>query len=150
MPQSLVRNLIHLTFSTKERRPLIDDDIRLELNKYLAGILRSCDCPAVIVNSVADHAHLLFSLSRKRALMDVVEELKKSSSKWIKTKGERFATFYWQAGYGAFSVSQSNVEQVRRYIERQEEHHRKLTFQEEFRALLQRHGAEFDERYMWD
>ena len=150
MPQSLVQNLVHLTFSTKQRRLLIHKDIREELNKYLSGILRNCESPAIIVNSVEDHAHLLFSLSRKHALMDIVEEVKKSSSKWIKTKDVRYANFYWQAGYGAFSVSQSNAETVRRYIAGQEQHHRKMTFQDEFRALLQRHGIEFDERFVWD
>ncbi|MFQ5734098.1 MAG: IS200/IS605 family transposase [Planctomycetaceae bacterium] len=150
MPQSLVRNMIHLTFSTKGRRPFISSDIRPELNQYLAGILRNCESPAVAVRSVADHSHLLFSMSRKRALMAVIEEVKKSSSKWIKTKSEQYADFYWQAGYGAFSVSQSNVDHVRRYVESQEERHREVTFQDEFRALLHRHGIEFDERYVWD
>jgi len=148
--QSLARNLLHLIFSTKNRAPLLTAAVRPELNSYLAGILRHWDSPAIVVGSVEDHVHLLFCLSRNHALSKVVEEVKKSSSKWVKVKGPAFAEFHWQNGYGAFSVSQSNVPAVRAYVERQEEHHRKVTFQEEFRAFLKRHGVEYDERYVWD
>jgi len=150
MAQSLARLLIHLTFSTKLRRPLITPEVRPELNVYLGGILRNLESPAVEINCVADHAHVLFCLSRKCSLAKVVEELKRGSSKWIKTKSAALHDFYWQAGYGAFSVSQSNMAAVREYIRTQEEHHRKMTFQEEFLALLKRHDIEFDERYVWD
>jgi putative transposase len=150
MSQSLVQNLLHLVFSTKHRAPLLTADIRPEMNSYLAGILRAWDSPAILVNSVEDHVHLLFALSKNHALKKVVEEVKKGSSKWVKTKGPAFADFYWQAGYGAFSVSQSNVEAVRRYIANHEEHHRKMTFQDELRSLLKNHGIEYDERYVWD
>ena len=142
--------MIHLIYSTKNRAPFLTPEIRPEMNSYLAGILRQWESPAIIVNSVEDHAHLLFALSKNHALKKVVEEVKKGSSKWIKTKGSAFFDFYWQGGYGAFSVSQSNVAAVREYIATQEEHHRKVTFQEEFRAFLDKHGIEYDERYVWD
>jgi REP element-mobilizing transposase RayT len=109
MPQSLVKNLVHLIFSTKNRAPLLSAAIRPEVNSYLASILRDWHSPALLVNSVEDHVHILFSLSKNHALCKVVEEVKKGSSKWIKTKGEAFVQFYWQNGYGAFSVSQSNA-----------------------------------------
>jgi putative transposase len=150
MSQSLANNLIHLIFSTKNRTPAVSPEVRAELNSYMAGILRQCESPTIIVGTVEDHAHVLFSLSKNLPLCKAVEEVKKGSSKWIKTKGPVFANFHWQSGYGAFSVSQSNVESVRRYISRQEEHHRKLTFQDEFREFLKRHQIEWDERYVWD
>lgn len=102
------------------------------------------------MNSVDDHIDILFVLSKNHALKKVVEEVKKGSSKWIKTKGEAFAAFYWQAGYGAFSVSQSNVEMVERYIENQEDHHKTVGFQAELRAFLRKHQIEFDEKFLWD
>jgi REP element-mobilizing transposase RayT len=150
MSQSLAKNLIHLTFSTKERRPYLAPAIRPEMNAYLAGILKQHDCDVIIAKSVEDHAHIFFNLSKNIALCKAVEDVKKGSSKWIKTKGPEFSTFRWQAGYGAFSVSPSSAEQVRRYIANQEQHHKRLSFQEEFRTLLSRHGIEFDERYVWD
>ena len=99
---------------------------------------------------LADHVHILCGMSRTHSLAKIVEEVKKGSSKWLKTKGPELAGFYWQAGYGAFSVSPSNIEEVRTYILQQEQHHRKMTFQEEYRQFLERHGVEFDERYVWD
>ena len=150
MSQSLAKNVIHLVFSTKDRRPLIDDVVRAELHKYSAGILRDLDSPALLMNSVNDHIHVLFNLHRTKALSDVVMELKRGSSKWMKEQGQQYQSFYWQAGFGAFSVSQSNVESVTEYIANQAEHHREQTFQDEFRKLLVRHEVEFDERYVWD
>lgn len=142
--------LVHLIFSTKNREPLLSDDIRPELHRYMATILKGMDSSAILINSVEDHAHILFHLSKNRALCDVIETVKKDSSKWIKTKGRTFRNFHWQSGYGAFSVSQSNVAQVVRYIEKQKEHHRRRTFQEEFRAFLKRYQIPYDERYVWD
>ena len=150
MSQSLVKNLIHLVFSTKHRAPMISSTVRVPLHKYMAGILENCQSTALLTNSVADHVHTLFSLSKNWALKDVVEELKKGSSKWMKTQGDSFAEFYWQAGYGAFSVSESAVPRVKRYIAAQEEHHCRVTFQDEFRELCRRHGVALDERYVWD
>src|SRR5262245_52267700 len=143
MSQSLVRNLVHLIFSTKHRTPFLTPAVRPEVNSYLAGILREWDSPAILTGSVEDHVHILFSLSKNHALSKVVEEVKKGSSKWIKTKGKDFANFYWQNGYGAFSMSQSNVPAVQRYIATQEEHHRRVTFQDEFRAFLKKHDVEY-------
>lgn len=150
MSQSLSRNIVHLVFSTKNREPLLRADVRPDLHGYIGGILRQLESPAIVMNSVDDHIHILFVLSKNHALKKVVEEVKKGSSKWIKTKGEDFTEFYWQAGYGAFSVSQSNVAKVRRYIENQEDHHKMMGFQDELRAFLQKHQIEFDERFLWD
>ena len=120
------------------------------MNAYLVGILEQVESPSIRVNCVADHVHILCALSKNHALAKVVETVKKASSKWFKTKAPSLETFYWQAGYGAFSVSQSNVEEVRAYIAAQEEHHRRMTFQEEFLAFLKRHRVKYDERYIWD
>lgn len=150
MSQSLVKNLIHLVYSTRDRRPLITDSVRDGLFAYQAGIFKQWDSPALVIGGVEDHVHALFSLSKNHALKTIIEEVKKSSSKWMKTQGSSFQNFYWQTGYGAFSVSQSSVEAVMHYIETQAEHHKKLTFQDELRALFQRHGIAFDERYVWE
>jgi putative transposase len=150
MPQSLARLHIHLVFSTKGREPVLADAIRDSLHRYMAVVLQNLGCPTVLINSVEDHVHLLFDLGRTVPISKAVEEVKKSSSKWLKTQGRLFADFSWQAGYGAFAVSESNVSAVREYIARQREHHRKKTFQEEYRQFLERHRIEFDERYVWD
>jgi REP-associated tyrosine transposase len=148
MPQSLARNAIHLIFSTKHREPFITPDVHDRLFAYLAGTLNKMRCPALRVGGVADHVHVLFVLSKTMTLSKVVEELKKESSKWAKTAIH--PKFYWQTGYGAFSVSASNEEKVADYIANQERHHRRMTFQQEFREFLQKHGIEYDERYVWD
>ena len=150
MPQSLSRILIHLVFSTKNRVPVLTPDIQTELHPYLAGILNGIDCPSLQVGGVEDHVHLLFGLSRTRTIADIVETVKTSSSKWIKSKGTEFSAFHWQAGYGAFSVSQSDAETVVAYIQNQAQHHQKITFQDEYRRLLERYKVAFDERYVWD
>jgi putative transposase len=149
MAQSLARNLIHLIFSTKNRAPFLQATIRPELNGYMAGIFTNWKSPAIIIGSAADHVHALFGLSKNHSLVKVVEEVKRGSSKWIKTKGKEFAPFAWQNGYGAFSVSSSMVNTVSRYIASQEEHHRQVTFQDEFRKFCRRHGVDFDERFVW-
>lgn len=149
MPQSLANILIHLIFSTKERYPFLTPDIRPALQAYAATVLKGSDSPAIIINSVDDHVHALMRLSKNHALCDVVQEVKTSASKWLKTKGANRAKFAWQNGYGAFSVSSSQVGSVRGYIADQETHHKKVTFQEEFRGFLTKHGVEFDERYVW-
>ena len=150
MSQSLSKIFIHLIFSTKNREQVLGDDIRPELHNYLGGILRDLGAPAIEIGSVADHVHALFLLARTKTMSDTVGELKRGSSVWLKTKGPAFAKFHWQNGYGAFSVSQSVLEDVRKYIRNQAEHHRQTTFQDEFRAFLQRHGVVFDERFVWD
>lgn len=150
MSQSLVKNLLHLVYSTKHRNPWVPDEVRPNLYAYQAGIFKDLDSPALLIGGVEDHVHALFSLSKNHALIKIVEEVKKGSSKWMKTEGTRNSEFYWQGGYAAFSVSPSNVDTVMRYIENQEEHHRTMTFQDELRLLFKRHGIEFDERYVWD
>jgi len=150
MPQSLSSILIHLVFSTKHREPLITPEIETELHKYLATIFRECKSPTLLIGGTEDHLHTLFALSRTLAVADLVEEVKTSSSKWIKTKGPEFRQFHWQAGYGAFSIGQSNVAALKRYIAGQKEHHRRQSFQDEFRVLCKKYDLEFDERYVWD
>jgi putative transposase len=150
MPQSLARLHIHLVFSTKNREPLIADSVHDSLHRYMATVLQNLGCAPVLINSVEDHTHLLFDLARTVAISQVVEDVKKHSSKWIKTQGPGFSRFAWQAGYGAFAVSESSVETVRAYIVNQREHHRTKTFQEEYRVFLERHNITFDERYVWD
>ncbi len=150
MSQSLVKNLVHLVYSTKHRKPWIPDEVRDGLYAYQAGIFKRWESPALVIGGAEDHVHALFSLSKNHALMKIVEEVKKGSSKWMKADGPRNRDFHWQNGYAAFSVSRSNVVEVQRYIENQEEHHSRMTFQDELRALFGRHGIEFDERYVWD
>jgi putative transposase len=149
MAQTLVRVLVHLIFSTKDRAPVIRPDIESELHAYLAGIANNLDSPCLAVNGTHDHVHMLLAQSKKLALAKLLEEVKKGSSKWIKTKGAAFQRFYWQDGYAAFSVSQSRVAAVEAYIAGQKEHHRKRTFQEELIQFLRKHGVEYDERYIW-
>jgi putative transposase len=149
VPQSLANILTHLIFSTKNREPLLTGkDLRPRTHAYLAGVLKDLQCPALIIGGVADHVHILCQLAKTLSVSSVMEHLKASSSKWLKTQGIR--TFSWQRGYGAFSVSQSNVASVISYIEQQEEHHRTITFEEEFRLFLKRYRVAFDERYVWD
>ena len=150
MPQSLAHNILHLVFSTKERYPFILKDVRDDLNGYIVGILRSNECHSIIVGSEKDHVHILFILSKNRALKDVVREVKSGSSRWLKGKGETFHNFQWQGGYSAFSVSQSNVDAVIKYIRGQEEHHKTISFKDELVKILLKHGVEFDENYLWD
>ena len=150
MSQSLVNNLVHLVYSTKRRECTIPPEFRDRLYAYQAGIFTEWESPAVIIGGIDDHVHSLFSLSKNHALKKIVEEVKKGSSKWMKAEGSKNRDFYWQKGYAAFSVSQSNVLQVKRYIRDQEEHHRKISFQDELRVLFDRHQIEYDERYVWD
>ena len=150
MPQSLSSILIHLIFSTKNREPFLTPEIETELYPYMASILKAVKSPALIINGTSDHVHTLLSLSRVVTIADLVEEVKTESSKWIKTKGREFNNFHWQNGYGAFSIGQSQVPAVKRYIARQKERHRRITFQDEYRKFLKLYGVEYDERYVWD
>lgn len=149
MGQSLVKNYIHIVFSTKYRQPLIDESIEDELFSYLGGICNKLEYNVVIVGGYKDHIHILCMLSKKIALSKLMEELKAHSSKWIKTKGDAYKNFYWQDGYGAFSVNPSQVEVVINYIAKQKEHHGKKNFQDEYRAILDKYAIEYDERYVW-
>ena len=150
MSQSLVKNLIHLVYSTKHRGPLLPKEHHDALFAYQTGIFKQWESPALVIGGTEDHVHALFALSKNLPLKKIIEEVKKGSSKWMKADGPRNPQFRWQAGYAAFSVSQSSVEVVQEYIERQCEHHRKMSFQDELRTLFQRHGIQFDERYVWD
>jgi REP-associated tyrosine transposase len=150
MPQSLSAVYIHVTFSTKDRRPFLrEKPLRASLHAYLGGISKTLECPPIIVGGVEDHVHLLCRFGRTITQADWLKELKRVSNGWLKDQGGNYADFEWQNGYASFSVSQSNLEKVKRYIATQEEHHRKATFQDELRALLRKHGLEFDERYVW-
>lgn len=151
MPQSLSHLYVHLVFSTKNRQRLIDREIAPELYAYMAKVLfDECKSPAKIIGGMLDHVHILLNLSRTQTVAHVVEMVKKRSSKWIKTKGSRYADFQWQTGYGVFSVSHSGVEAVADYITNQKFHHENRGFEDEFRGMLRKHGLEFDERYVWD
>ena len=150
MPQSLSAVYIHLVFSTKNREPfLCDEQVRASLHAELGGISKKLECPPIITGGVEDHIHLLARFGRTITQAEWVKELKRVSNLWMK---EQFhlPAFEWQAGYADFSVSQSNLEQLKRYIVNQEEHHKKRSFQDEVRELLRRHRMEWDERYVWD
>jgi REP element-mobilizing transposase RayT len=143
--------LVHIVFSTKHRKPwLRNETARSAMTGDLIGTLQNLKCPSLIVGVVEDHVHILCNLHRTMSVAKLVEEIKTSSSARIKEEGTALSDFHWQNGYGAFSVSQSNVQQVYDYIANQEEHHRMRTFQEEYRLLLERHQIAFDERYVWD
>jgi REP element-mobilizing transposase RayT len=150
VPHSYVRLYYHIIFSTKNRVPTLDADIRSRLYPFMAAGVAAEGGAAEIINGTADHVHILARLRQDRALSDVLRDLKANSSEWIHKEFPALRSFAWQAGYGAFSVSLSQVPNVRPYIANQEEHHRRVPFQEEFVALLRPHGIEFDERYMWD
>jgi len=151
MAQSLSRLWTHLVFSTKNRVPFLTDKVlRAEMHAYLAEMLRTYNCETLIVGGVEDHTHSLFALPRTSAIAWVIKEVKRTSSGWIKQAWPKIAEFHWQAGYAAFSVSQSNLLDVVRYIENQEQHHKHVTFQDEYRVFLNAYGVEFDERYVWD
>jgi REP element-mobilizing transposase RayT len=150
MPESLHVLHVHIVFSTKQRRPWLHPALRPRIWAYQSRILQNLECHAITVGGVDDHVHILCNLTKKQPPMKVIEVLKKDSSKFVKTLGEGLDQFHWQDGYGLFSVSPSHVEAVRRYVLGQEEHHRKTTFQDEFLRLLLKHGAKYDEKYLWD
>jgi putative transposase len=150
MPQSLSSILIHLIFSTKNREPFITPAIETELHPYMAKIFREMKSPSLAIDGTSDHVHVLFSLARVIKVADLLQEVKSGTSKWIKTKGPEFRNFHWQSGYGAFSIGRSQVEDVKRYIHGQKEHHRRVTFQEEYRKFLEVYRIDYDERYVWD
>jgi REP element-mobilizing transposase RayT len=150
MPQSLAYNYSHIVFSTKYRYPFIDQEIEDELFQYIGGICKNLDFKPVKIGGYRDHIHILCVLSRKVTLMKFIEEIKSHSSKWMKTKGEKYKEFYWQRGYGSFSVNPSQIDVVVRYIENQAKHHQKKTFQEEYRTILKKYNVDYDERYLWD
>ena len=151
MPQSLVQIYLHIIFSTKERIPFLKTkDVRNATHAYLAGICKNLNSPTLLVGGTEDHVHILCRQSKNGTLSDLLRDLKRESSKWIKTKGRGLEEFHWQSGYGAFSVSPTNVDELRQYIANQEDHHRTETFQDEFRRICRKYGVDIDERYAWD
>ena len=150
MSQSLAKIYIHLIFSTKNRERVLPEELRASLHAYMGGTLNGRGCPPIEINTEPDHAHLLFVMTRTEALSNVVGQIKKSATDWLRLQRPALANFFWQGGYGAFSVSQSAVAEVRQYIHNQRAHHSRATFQDEFRVFLKRYEIEFDERYVWD
>lgn len=151
MSQSLTQVYLHIVFSTKHREPFLkDQSIRENLHAYLAGTCKNLESPSLIVGGVEDHVHILCRQSKTITISDHIRELKRESSKWIKQQDSSLESFYWQLGYGAFSISPSHIEALTQYIANQEEHHRTESFQDEFRRLCAKYGLEIDERYCWD
>jgi len=151
MSQSLSKIYIHVTYGTRFRQNLIDRDFAPQLHAYLAAVHNDQNCPALIINSVPDHIHILFRMSKTVSIADLIEHVKKNSSKWVKCQPFGFESFYWQNGYGAFSVSQSQVDRVIKYIAKQEEHHKKLTYREEIDWLMTKYKVEdYNPDYYWD
>ena len=148
MPQSLADVLVHLVYSTKTRMPVVTPTIREELNPYVSGVLRNHNCNPIAIGGVEDHMHVLFALSRTITIARLVEKLKTSSNKWANDKWH--CGLEWQSGYGAFSVGRQELNVVKDYIWHQAEHHKTVSFQDEFRKLLTEHEVQFDERYVWD
>jgi REP element-mobilizing transposase RayT len=150
MGQSLVKNYLHIVFSTKNRADLIQPPFENELHGYLGGICNNLECHPIKVGGYTDHIHILCTLSKKIALMTLIEEIKAHSSKWMKTLDASLENFYWQKGYGAFSINPSQVNTVVEYITNQHAHHSKLTFQDEYKGFLKKYNVDYDERYVWD
>jgi len=151
MSQSLAQVYLHVVFSTKERRPFLQGEkLQQELHAYMAGTCKNLQSPAIKIGGVEDHVHILCRLGRTIEISDLVRELKRESSKWLKPKSLGLRRFHWQDGYGAFSVSPSHVKALTEYIETQAKHHKRTTFQHEFRRILKKYDVEYDERYVWD
>jgi putative transposase len=150
MARSLSYLLVHVVFSTKDRAPVLDAAVRPDLNAYLATVVRNNDCECFRVGGIADHVHLAIRLKREANVAGLVAELKTSSSKWLKSKSPKLAKFAWQRGYGAFSVGPADLNALIGYIDTQEAHHAKQTFQAELRSFLKRYGIECEDRYLWD
>jgi putative transposase len=150
VPQSLVQIYAHVVYSTKHRRPFLKHrEFRDRTHRYLAGACKGLNCPALIVGGPEDHVHILRRFGKSGAIADLVRDLKRESSKWVKAEQPRLADFHWQQGYGAFSISPSHVDALKDYISHQEDHHRRETFQGEFRRLCKKYGLPIDERYVW-
>jgi putative transposase len=150
MSQSLAKVYLHVVFSTKNREPLLAEAWREELFSVLGGAANNLNCQSLLAGGVEDHVHLLFQLGRTITIADAIGKMKSTSSLWINQTRELPKPFHWQAGYAAFSVSQSNLEAVREYIRRQQKHHESQSFQDELLEWLRRYEIEWDERYLWD
>ena len=151
MPQSLAQIYLHIVFSTNERRPFLQDPIiRGRMHAYLHGICERQMFPSIAVGGVANHIHIACRLGKTLDVATFIKALKQGSSIWIKSEFQNQDSFHWQNGYGAFSVSPSHLRALKEYIQDQEEHHRRESFQDEFRRLLKIYEVEYDERYVWD
>ena len=150
MPQSFAAVYVHVVFSTKNREPTIHSDWSERLFEYIGGIVRNRKCELLSAGGMPDHVHLLISLGRECSLADLLRDLKANSSRWVHDEFPGNQGFAWQSGYGAFSVSASKLDPVKKYIEDQRRHHASQSFQDEFRELLRRHELTWDERYVWD
>jgi REP element-mobilizing transposase RayT len=151
MSQSLAQIYLHIVFSTKHRAPFLKDvALREKVHAYLVGTCRNLESSSLIIGGVEDHVHILCRFSKNLSVAQLVRELKRESSKWIKSQSAELTGFYWQNGYGAFSVSPSHVPILTQYIRNQVEHHQRETFQDEYRRLLKKYVVQFDERYVWD
>ncbi len=150
MAQTLTNLLFHVVFSTKDRAPSIDSELKPDLLAYIGGIILELGGKLLAANGTADHVHLLLRLAPALALADALRVVKTNSSRWIHETSKARNDFRWQAGYAAFSVSESNVPEVTRYIKAQEQHHCRISFQEELVAFLKRHRIQYDERYIWE
>ena len=150
MPQSFSKVILHIIFGTKNREPWLDSNVRPRMHAYLGTVCRDMGADLAHAGGVANHVHIVTTLPRTLSQAQLIEQIKKLSSKWIKALDTRYRGFFWQRGYSAFSVSPSQLEAVLRYITDQLEHHRTRTFQEEYRELLRKHGIGFDERFIWD
>ncbi|HUA65945.1 MAG TPA: IS200/IS605 family transposase [Alphaproteobacteria bacterium] len=150
MPESLSLVLLHVIFSTKDRHPFLNPEFRPKLHAYLATVARNAGCECYRVGGVGDHVHLAIRLSRTLTIARLVENLKTSSSKWLKTESPDLAGFSWQRGYGCFSVGPTDLDSLCAYIDKQPEHHRERTFQDELRMFLKKYGLEYQEAYVWD
>ncbi len=149
MSQSLSKLFVHAVFHTKYNAPLIRPETEKELYAYMASILKDNQCIPIIINGVEDHIHLLFVLSKNIAFSKIMEEVKRHSSRWIKTKSSVYKDFAWQGGYGGFSVSPSIHDKTKQYIHNQKEHHKKLSFREEYLLLLKEYGIDYNKDYLW-
>ena len=150
MAQTLVSLLVHVVFSTQHRADLIEPEIERDLFAFMAGILKNKESRLLAANGTANHVHLLISQSKNIALSSLIQELKKSTSKWMKTRGTGFKDFHWQNGYAAFSIGESNVDALKQYIARQKEKHQQKSFESEVIEFLKKYGIEYDENFMWD
>jgi REP element-mobilizing transposase RayT len=151
VPQSLAQIYLHIVFSTNRRAPFLSErQLRERTHAYLVGTCSNLDSPSLIVGGVEDHVHILCRLGKTRSVSDLVRELKRESSKWVKEQSKELEAFYWQSGYGAFSISHDHVDAVTTYIANQEEHHKTETFKDEFLRVLGEYRIDYDERYVWD
>ena len=149
MSQSLTKIVVHAVYSTKDRRPYLSKNVRTQLYPYKIGILDTLGCITLAIGGIDDHVHVLFSLSKTITLSKAMEELKGGASRWLRAEQPDMKNFAWQGGFGAFSVSESQIPKVVEYIENQERHHQVLSFQDELKSLLKKHRIDFDEQYLW-